>query len=349
VRRSRQHRTLPRLLDTLRGGQRLLVVMQNYPDPDALASAAALRELANLAGVPDVTVGSGGMLGRAENRALASYLRIAPASLEQLDLARFDRVAMVDTQPRTGNNALPPGSAPHVVIDHHPLRLATRSVPFFDVQPHCGATSTILHEYLKAAGVALDRVLVTGLVYGIRSDTHDLGRDTSRADIDALVALYPRADHRALGEIQAAKTPRSYFDAIATALSNARVHGDAILSSMGEIDTPDIVGELADLLLRDEACHWSLVHGLFEGRLLLSLRTSLRERDAGHIMRRLVDGLGTGGGHSAMAGGQIPLGDGSLARLLELELKRRLLRALHIRDRIGTPLVRPPRPAPRQP
>lgn len=347
--RPRQPHSLPRLLDTLRGGRHLLIVLQNYPDPDALASAAALRELARLAGLHSVSVGSSGMLGRAENRALASYLRIAPESLELLDLARFDRVAMVDTQPRTGNNALPAAISPQVVVDHHPLRRATRSVPFYDVRPRCGATSTILFEYLQAAGVELDRELVTGLVYGIRSDTHDLGRDASRADIDALVALYPRADHRALGDIQAAKTPRSYFHAIANALGNARVHGDAILSSMGEIDTPDIVGELADLLLRDESCHWTLVHGVFDGRLLLSLRTSLRERDAGRVMRRLVEGLGTGGGHSAMAGGQIPLGDGSLARLIELELKRRLLRALRIRDRAGTPLVSARRPLPRQP
>ncbi|MFH1812091.1 MAG: DHHA1 domain-containing protein [Pseudomonadota bacterium] len=334
-------RKLEALDAVLVGTQHLLVVMQNYPDPDALAAAAALRELARSRGVHGVSVASGGELGRAENRALARYLRLNLENLDLLDLTRFDRLAMVDTQPRTGNNALPPDAVPHIVLDHHPLRQATRAATFYDVRRTYGATCTLLYEYLTAAKVELQPILITGLVYGIRSDTHDLGRDTSRADIAALVALYPRADHRALGAIQAAKTPRSYFHAIARALVSARVYGDTILSFMGEIETPDIVGELADLLLRDEKSAWTLVYGVFDDRLLLSLRTSERQRDAGQIMHRLVDGLGTGGGHNAMAGGQIPLPEDSPARRaqLEAELKRRLLRALHIRDRKGVPLI----------
>jgi nanoRNase/pAp phosphatase (c-di-AMP/oligoRNAs hydrolase) len=49
--------------------------------------------------------------------------------------------------------------------------------------------------------------------------------------------------------------------------------------------------------------------GLYNGSLLLSLRTAEEDAHAGQIIRRVVAGLGRAGGHGAMAGGQIPLSE----------------------------------------
>ncbi|NQU44025.1 bifunctional oligoribonuclease/PAP phosphatase NrnA, partial [bacterium] len=80
--------------------------MQNYPDPDALASAAALREFAKAEGISS-TLTSGGVVGRAENRALLRYLRLPLRHMNKLDFSKFDAVALVDSQPDTGNKSLP--------------------------------------------------------------------------------------------------------------------------------------------------------------------------------------------------------------------------------------------------
>jgi nanoRNase/pAp phosphatase (c-di-AMP/oligoRNAs hydrolase) len=320
----------------------LLIVLQDYPDPDALASAAALRALVHKLGNLNTTVTSGGPLGRAENRALFKYQQLPYRPLAEVDPARFDLVALLDTQPGTGNNALPESTRTHIVIDHHPIKNATRSVPFTDIRSSYGATSTILYEYLREAAVTIDTKLATALLYGIRSDTQDLGRQTHRADIDAVLVLYPLANNRQLYEIRYSKTPRSYFGTLATALRTARVYEDAVICWVDGLDIPDVIGEVADLVLRDEAVTWSLCAGKYDNRLLISVRTSDPKGNAGKVVSRLVKGLGTGGGHSAMAGGQIPLNSNTTnsAKAMSDEIRKRYLRILKKDARKGASLVK---------
>ena len=206
----------------MQGHVSMLIVMQDYPDPDAIASAAALRDLANAMAGVQCFVAQGGALGRAENRAMVKYLDLKLHDMTQVDTDRFDLVAMVDTQPGTGNNSLPEGIIPQIVIDHHPMRQATRSAAFTDVRSGYGSTATILHEYLVESGIEIDARVATALLYGIRSDTNDLGREATQEDINALVALYPIANKRALSRIETERVPRAYFQMLAEGLRNAQ-------------------------------------------------------------------------------------------------------------------------------
>jgi len=156
-------------------------------------------------------------------------------------------------------------------------------------------------------------------------------------------ALYPKANHRMLSEIQTSKTPRTYFRMINSALQNAYVLGDCVVSDVGRIETPDIVGEIADLLLRDDQCQWSLCFGVFGDLILLSLRTSDWRTSAGSVMRTLVSGIGTGGGHRMMAGGQIRcIGDADATEArsqLEQRIETLLCDMLQITDREPRPFL----------
>jgi len=333
---------LEQLKNILIGKKALLIVMQDFPDPDALASAAALRELAHVLSGTPCTVTSGGSFGRSENAALARYLRLPYHRLKKIDPVNYDVIAMVDTQPETGNNSLPAEVAVQIVIDHHPIRRATRSVPFTDIRNQYGACSTILFEYLTGAGIDIDTPTATALLYGIRSDTQDMGRESRKADIDAFVALYPVANKRMLGEIQKSKTSPSYFKLLSTALLNSRVYGRTLISNAGIIDIPDILGEIADLMLRNEEIDWALCYGFYDNRMLISLRTSDSKGDSGAIIRRIVSGQGTGGGHRTMAGGQIPLKEGSADEKKKTEelVQKRYLKALKSSDRKGISLLK---------
>jgi nanoRNase/pAp phosphatase (c-di-AMP/oligoRNAs hydrolase) len=278
---------LKKLTELLTGQDTLLIVMQDFPDPDAIACAVALRELANkLAGL-QCSLTHGAVVGRAENCALVRYLGLNLRPIEEIDAAKFDVVAMVDTQPGT-NNSLPSDVVPEIVIDHHPIKDATRRSDFTDIRSRYGAASTILYEYLECADIALDAQLATALLYGIRSDTHDLGRESTQADIDAYLALYPIANKRMLSKIEHGRVPRTYFRHLAEGLTNASVFGSCVLTGLGEIESADMLGEVADLLLRNEESTWALCYGYCRGKLWLSLRTSDTAIDAGDIMRRTV-------------------------------------------------------------
>ena len=342
---TRSSARLEKLRLILEGATTLLIVMQNNPDPDAIAAAAALREIANeLEGIA-CSLTHGGTVGRAENLAMLRYLGVNPRPIETLDPTRFGRIAIVDAQPGTGNVSLDPAIRPDIVIDHHPVRPRTRSVPFTDIRRRYGATSTILWEYLDAAGITIEPRLATALVYGIRSDTQDLGRETTRADIEAFLALYPMANPRALGRIVAAPLPRIYFARLRSVLDSAVVYGHSVVASVSPLDTPEMVAEAADLLLRVEGVSWVLCYGVIGEWLHLSLRTSDREPAAGTIARHLAGRRGYGGGHQALAGAQIPLSPAQRAKPARNRFIRgivtRFLRATGTAAAAAEPLCEP--------
>jgi nanoRNase/pAp phosphatase (c-di-AMP/oligoRNAs hydrolase) len=251
------------------------------------------------------SIAHGGTIGRGENRALVHYVDVNLLNIAELDLARFDFIATVDTQPGTGNNSLPDDVTPDIVIDHHPIRPKTRLADFHDIRKNYGATSTILTEYLFCAGIVPDMPLATALLYGIRSDTQDLGREATKVDIEALESLYPLANKRMLSEIQRGSVQREYWRMLAEALKHATIYGDCVIADLGATDNPDMIGEVADLLLRDENIYCTICCGLYADKLLLSVRTEPGKRRADKIARTLAARKGTGGGHDTYAGGQI--------------------------------------------
>jgi len=334
---------LRKLNGVLENGRTLLIVMQNNPDPDAIAAAAGLREIANEFHGIACSLAHGGTIGRAENAALVRYLGLNPRPLQDVDVERFDRLAMVDAQPGAGNVSLTSGIPLDIVIDHHPIRRETRSARFTDVRKRYGATSTILFEYLDAAGLEIEPALATALVYGIRSDTQDLGRESTRADVEAFLSLYPKANVRALGRIVAAPLPRAYFSQLRTVLDRAVVFGHSIVSSLGPLDTPEMIAESADLLLRVEGVEWVFCYGLVDDWLHASIRSSQRGANAGAVARRVAGRRGFGGGHQALAAVQLPLkpgeaGDPRKLAVIEARITRSFLRATGAAEHPGVPL-----------
>jgi nanoRNase/pAp phosphatase (c-di-AMP/oligoRNAs hydrolase) len=322
---------LARLTSVLDGARSMLIIVQNTPDPDAIAAAAALRELANERHEIACSIGYAGGVWRAENLALLRYLGLNTRALNDLDLDRFDRLSMVDAQPGAGNVSFDASVKLDVVIDHHPIRRETRSARFTDIRSRYGATSTILYEYLKAAKIEIPTPLATAMVYGIRSDTQDLGRESTKADVDAFLDLYPSANPRALGRIVQAPLPRSYFSKLRTALDEAKVYGNRIISYLGRLESPEMVAEAADFLLRAEEVRWAMALGVIDNWINISLRTTDRDRHAGRIARNLAGRRGFGGGHQALAAAQIPL-DGPndtehQIRKIVRDLTKRFLRA----------------------
>jgi nanoRNase/pAp phosphatase (c-di-AMP/oligoRNAs hydrolase) len=327
---AKTRKRLSKLEQLLKTKSRLLIVMQDNPDPDSIASAIALRKIANSLNNVQCTIAHGGTVGRAENRALVRYLGLNLRPCTEIEFERFDCIAMVDAQPGTGNTSLPAGMVPDIVIDHHPLRAATRAVKFIDIRREYGATATILLEYLIQAGIEPDIQLATALFYAIRSDTQDLGKQAIKADIEAVALLFPLANKRMLSEIQRGSVPRAYFRMLDEALRNARIYGHAVITRLAVLDNPDMIAEVADLLLREDETYWTMCMGISGGKLFISIRTSKEDARADKIIRRVVAGKGTGGGHQTFAGGQIPLQNAAKSQCESLEklVQRRFLKAI---------------------
>lgn len=294
---------LKRLLRAFRGRKRVLVLTHDYPDPDSMASAVALKRLVERRLSIEVEIGFGGIVGRAENRAMVKAVKCPIRPIADLDLSTYQGFALVDTQPRTGNNSLPAGKVPDVVLDHHPLRPQTRRARFHDVRTRFGATATMMYEYLRAARFRLDTDLATALFYGIRSETQGLTREANLRDRQTYIRLLPHVDFRKISEIEYAGVSRQYFGLMGSALANTTLYGGVAVTSLGEISNPDFCAELCDMILRLESTRWALCVGHMAGIMYLSLRTRERNGHAGRVIARIVGREGKAGGHGMMAGG----------------------------------------------
>lgn len=327
------------LLEAVGGRHHVLVLTHNDPDPDALASAFGLATLLRGYGHA-ATQAYGGLLGRAENRAMVRVLRLRFRLVEQLNIAAFDAVALVDTQPGAGNHALPKTVVPRVVLDHH-SRLHSGPAVYQGVRPSYGACATIVGEYLQQAGVAWNERLATALFYGIKTDTLGLARGAHQADATLYLALHQSVNQNWLGQIEQSPLSWFYYQAVQRALTRALVYGSVVFSHLDEVHRPDIVAELADLLLRAEGIEWSVVTGQFHQQLVLSIRT-IRTRDdslsAGTVVREVVGARGSAGGHGHMAGGRLSLaGRDATAERERIEARLRAL--LGVARRRPRPLV----------
>jgi hypothetical protein len=98
---------------------------------------------------------------------------------------------------------------------------------------------------------------------------------------------------------------------------------------------------VVESLIRFEEVDWAVCVGHYESKLVLSMRAAKANAQAGELLKQVVGNLGRAGGHDRRAGGCVPL-PGSGQAILESvqgELRRRLLKVLHIDEQRGQRLV----------
>ncbi len=331
---------LNRLDDVLDGKKHLLIVVHNNPDPDAIASAAALGYLAGERCNVKCSIAYSGYISRAENRAMVKKLNIHLKLITRIKLTKYDCYALVDTQPGAGNNSLPEATPCDIVVDHHP-ELKKRKGKLSIIKPDLGVSATILVEWLRYLKKNVPPKLATALSYAISSETQNLGRETSRRDIQAYLWVYVQANMRKLAEILHPKLTNSYFVTLAKALNRAVTFRHFMAVNLGEVPFAEIVSEMADFLLRHERISWTICTGRFKGRLFISLRTQNQQAKGGKLLKQLVPDSNTVGGHDTIAGGFIDISDLQKTDVdeLESELLRKFTASRGYKDGEWKPLL----------
>ena len=284
-------------------GDRVAIVLQDDPDPDAMSSGMALR---SLLGRNKLTTPlfSFTPVTRPENRTMVHLLEIEilPASTEEL--ATFDKIAMVDVQPPFFGEKLPRAD---IVIDHHP-GYESGIAPFEDVRTRYGATATIMTEYMMTAGEKISERLATALLYGIRSDTLLLSRRVTEDDIQAFTHLYPLANYSLLKLIDRPELPVSFAQILSRAMKRLEVRDGLIVLNLGRVERDDLIVQMADFCLQFEGVQWVAIAGKLGPNLVISVRNyGVGRNNAGAAVKNLFGDIGSAGGHRNMAKAVIPL------------------------------------------
>lgn len=295
-------RKVKKLKSLFKSAKNILILTQHDPDPDAIASALALRTLLNR-NRKTAPIGTFGKLTWRENITMARLLDIDIIQVDKKSIKKYEKIAVVDAQPAYFKGLEDKFDA---VIDHHP-KSGNLKVSYADVLTSYGATSSILTEYLIASGTRVNQRLATALLYGIKTDTLFLGREVSYNDFEAFKYVWPLANHNLLKKMERPELRADEISSFTRALNNRQVIGRALYTFLGRVEKEDIIPRLADFCLQVGDIDWSMVCGIHSGNLVISVRNIGIPQSAGILVRKLFGEVGSAGGHSTMAKAVIPL------------------------------------------
>ncbi len=309
-------RSAERLAETLRAGGaegEVAVFTHDDPDPDAIAAGMAVLRICQELGLP-ARLYHGGALYRLENRFFA---RLVDAPLSNVTpeeaatiVARAARVVLVDAGKPGEHNALPKGSVPNVVLDHHSTNRDALTADYCDVRPHVGSASTLLTLYLQGMGISPGGVLASALLYGLRTDTDHLRRNAFPADARVSVYLAGLADQRLMDLLERPPRSAEAMDAIGRGLVGRLRAGEAVFSWVGVLAVREDLAQVADFLLQEEGVAAVFVLGRVGDVVHLSARSEQGGPHVGEVVHRALEGVGSGGGHPTLAGGSVTLRTG---------------------------------------
>lgn len=310
---------------------RQIVILQDFPDPDALSSAWAYKLIAQEYGIHSDIVYAG-TLSHQENIALVKLTglpvqRLTPQALKTKDLSVYQGSVFIDNQGTTSqltSLVQQAGIPVTVTIDHH----APQDVllpEFGDIRPETRATATILTSYLQAGllnfdnGISQHVKCATALMHGIRSDTNGL-RQAIEEDFLAAAYLSRFYDTQLLDAVLQASRSKRVMEVIERSLRNRIVQNNFSIAGVGYLryDDRDAIPQAADFLVTEENVHTAVVYGIVHDEdedielVVGSLRTSKITLDPDEFIKEAfgqdAQGRFFGGGRSQAGGFEIPLG-----------------------------------------
>ena len=281
---------------------RVVIVLHNDPDPDAMASGLALRNVLRRTKQTAVLAALQGVT-RPENQRMMNLLDIQVEILTPEQVVNFDRIAMVDVQPHAFRGVI---DRVDLVIDHHPEQPGYTAV-YKDIRADYGSTSTILTEHLRAIDVNISERTATAMLYAIKSDTLFFNRQANRVDIEAFSYLYPLADATLIRKMEGAEITMDRLEYVLKAKQHGRMEEQVFCAFLGTSPREDFIPYVADFYLQLENVRWTIVSGIVNDSLVMSVRNLGYSRNAGEFVRKYFNDIGSAGGHRSMAKAVVPL------------------------------------------
>src|SRR5215213_5764504 len=281
---------------------RVLIMLHNDPDPDAMASGLALRNVLRRTKTTAI-IGAIQGVTRPENLRMVNLLDIHVEPVTAHSLKEYDRLAMVDVQPHYFGGLM---DRVDLVIDHHPEQTGYTAV-FKDIRPDYGSTSTILTEHLRAVDVNISERTATAMLYAIKSDTLFFNRSTNRVDLEAFSYLYPLADAALIRKMEGAEITLERLDYVLKAREGGTLSDQVFCAFLGALPREDFIPYVADFYLQLEDVKWTVIAGVVNESLVVSVRNLGYTKNAGEFVRRFFADIGSAGGHRSMAKAVVPM------------------------------------------
>lgn len=294
----------PQKLIKLLSGHKVFLQTHNFPDPDAIASAYGLQKFLEKHGVSS-TLCYVGSIDRFNTRKMMDSFGIEILSFDEIgdDMKEEDFIVNVDCQKPNANTTDLPGNEV-ACVDHHPIFKETDDYKYVDIRI-TGACSSIVAYYYYLTDTPIDSDVATALAYGIKMDTDDLIRGTSPLDMEMMSYLFNHANWSKLNEMYNSTIEFQDLKAYGAAIENIDIF-DFVGFTFIPFECPNsLVAIISDFILSLDVVDVAIVYSINSDGIKFSVRSERKDIDAGRLIHDALDGIGSGGGHAAMAGGFI--------------------------------------------
>jgi nanoRNase/pAp phosphatase (c-di-AMP/oligoRNAs hydrolase) len=126
-------------------------------------------------------------------------------------------------------------------------------------------------------------------------------------DIEAFSYLYPLADATLIKKMEGAEITMERLEYVLKAKQHGRMVEQVFCAFLGTSPREDFIPYVADFYLQLEDVKWTIVSGIVNDTLVMSVRNLGYSRNAGEFVRKYFNDIGSAGGHRAMAKAVVPL------------------------------------------
>ena len=291
-----------RLLETLKSYRNILILVKGSPDPDAIASSFAIKEICDFLGV-EASIISRQKLSLPQNRLFVKKLDIPlKITSEPVKSEKFDAYVILDHQSVNAEGIT--GNIPCAVhIDHHEKVEEEIPVGFRSVRDDVGSTSTIIALLIREMDIKLKQTqavdISTALLYGIQTDT-DKYQHATNLDYEAINYLSGRADRRIINKIAGLPISEKTAQYLERAVKNQMLYKDWLIAGIEYVNESDrdSIAIIADFILKRKKASVAVVFAAITGKknpklvLDASLRTNNENLDLNAIIKNITSSGG---------------------------------------------------------
>lgn len=306
-------------------GEKHAIIIQNYPDPDAI-SCAYCHQLISRKFEIQCDIFYDGIVSHQENKALVSLLEIQMQKYDPaMNIGDYDHTIFLDNQGTTSSLTKIFNEAninPLIIIDHHEKQDMINAELEYIIP--IGATATIYAQLIEYGAYEfktkdpITTAMATSLMHAIRTETESL-IIANTDDYQAATYLSNFYNKEVLKTISNQRKSHKVMNIISKALDGRIIKESFSISGIGFLryDDRDAIPQAADFLLTEENIHTSIVYGILSSGndkefLIGSFRTNNITIEPDNFLKDVFGkddkGHFYGGGKKQAGAFEIPIG-----------------------------------------
>ncbi len=278
----------------------LSIVIKEDPIPDSLASALALKRIAEHFHKDAKIFYRGEVQKKRLLNIIENYLNLlqSPANLG-------GELAFIDAVPSQLKYIDRP---PLIIISQYAGDVKEIRAKLKDIRADTGTTSSIMVEYLNRLNVTMDKQLATLLLYAIRERTRGLRTGLFKFDLDAYYQILPKIDMNLLMKLEHPSIRSETFSDLAKAIDNKLTKETHLVTTIGYTKDMSTLSKVCDYLLDLEGISTVVVFAIDKVKIGIYAKSKDIEVHMKHMLDKAFGMWGPVNGIPEYAYVEVPLG-----------------------------------------